>query len=67
MNVSKIVFDLGATKHGQPLRLELLGDGTYTLIREAANQRDDRVFIAGLTREHVRSIGSAAHTELGAL
>lgn len=67
MNGNKVIFDLGCTKHGQPLRLELHSDGSFDLIREAANQRDEPAFIRGLSRDQIAKIGRAAHTEVGAL
>jgi hypothetical protein len=61
---SKIEFDIGQTIHGQPLRLvrgfSSSQPSDWTLCRDEANQRDDRVFITGLTTEHLRLLGDIA-------
>lgn len=67
MSNSKIIYDIGRTKLGQPVRLEVHDDGSFSLIRDAANQRDDAAFIHGLTRMQIEKIGRAAHIEIGAL
>ena len=60
---TKIEFDLGQTIHGQPLRLVRgfsSNRNDWTLCRDEADQRDDRVFITGLTTEHLRQLGEIA-------
>ena len=65
MNTNKVIYEIGKTTHGQPLRLEMHSGGSYSLIREAANQRDDPAYIHGLSREQIRRIGDLAHLEAG--
>lgn len=63
MTPDKIEYQIGSTIYGQPLRLVLARDtgGTYawTLCRDEANQRDDRTFIAGLTRDTILKLAEA--------
>ncbi len=63
MSPSKIEFDIGETIYGQPLRLlrqkDSAGAIMWTLCRDEASQRDDRTFIAGLTREHIQKMAEA--------
>lgn len=50
----KALYDLGRDQHGR--RLDLIVEGeTFTLHREAANQRDHSVWIE-LTREQIRAM-----------
>lgn len=66
MKPARIEFDIGTTIHGQPLRLVRSkatgGQVEWTLYRDEANQRDDRVFIAGLTPEIIHKITEAVHS-----
>jgi hypothetical protein len=59
----KIEFLIGETIYGQPIRLiyrqETGGRYVWELHRDAANQRDDHVFITGMTVETIRRIGQA--------
>lgn len=63
MTPDKIEFTLGSTIHGQPLRLirskSTSGQWQWTLCRDEADQRDDRVFIAGLTRDLILRMAEA--------
>lgn len=63
MTPNKIEYDIGSTIYGQPLRLVRQKDsgGTtmWTLCRDEADQRDDRTFIAGLTRDHITKMAEA--------
>lgn len=67
MSISKIIYDLGPNNYGQTVRLEVRGDGTYSLFRDAAGMRDESSSIHGLTRAQIEKIGRAAHIEIGAL
>ncbi len=61
---TRIEYDLGQTIHGQPLRLvrgfSSANQSEWTICRDEANQRDDRVFISGLTTDHLRLLGEIA-------
>lgn len=50
-------YHIGETIYKQPLRLVrnkgTAGQKQWVLCRDEADQRDDRVFIAGLTRETI--------------
>jgi hypothetical protein len=63
---SKAIYEIGPNKHGQQVRIEIQQGGGYTLVQEAANQRDETQRIS-LTREQVVKIGRAADIEVGAL
>lgn len=64
MKPSRIEYDLGKNRHGQPLRLvqcQSNGGEEWILYRDAANQRDDAAFISGLTLENLRDIAEIAN------
>lgn len=50
-------YHIGQTIYRQPLRLvrnkSTSGQKQWVLCRDEGDQRDDRVFIAGLKREHI--------------
>lgn len=68
MTPAKIEYEIGSTIHGQPLRLvrskSTGGQMEWILCRDEADQRDDRVFIAGLTREHILKMAEAVKSQV---
>lgn len=69
MSPTRIEYDIGSTIHGQPLRLvwtkSSSGQMEWVLYRDEADQRDDRVFIAGLTRESILKMAEAVQAQGG--
>jgi hypothetical protein len=63
MMPARIEYDIGSTIHGQPLRLAWAtatgGQREWVLYRDEADQRDDRVFIAGLTDDNILKMAEA--------
>lgn len=64
---TKVEYEIGSTIHGQPLRL-VYSKSTgrqmeWILYRDEANQQDDRVFIAGLTRENILKMAEAVQSQ----
>lgn len=63
---TKTEYEIGSTIHGQPLRLvhsKIHGRAEWILYRDEANQQDDRVFIAGLTRENILKMAEAVQSQ----
>ena len=63
MKPKRIEFDVGQTIHGQPLRLVYergnAGRDSWTLIQDAANQRDDRHQVSGLDGQTIERMAEA--------
>jgi hypothetical protein len=63
MTPSRVEYDIGSNVHNQPVRLvreATTGRGAaWKICRDEADQRDDRVFIAGLTREQILRMAEA--------
>lgn len=68
MTPARIEYAIGSTIYGQPLRLvrskSTGGQMEWILCRDEANQRDDSVVIAGLTREHLLKMAEAVKAQL---
>ncbi len=66
MKPFRIEYHVGQTRHGQLLRFiqERGSDGvvSWTLRREAANQRDDSAYISGLTAEAIERMAEAVRS-----
>jgi hypothetical protein len=66
MSLRSIEFDIGRTKHGQPVRLvyskSSCGGMEWTLFRDQANQRDDSACVTGLTDENILEMAEAVKT-----
>lgn len=66
MKPDKIEFLIGETIHGQPLRLlrqkSTGGQMEWVLCRDEADQRDDRVFIAGLKGDSIQKMAEAVRS-----
>ena len=60
---AKIEYEIGSTIYGQPIRLmrskSTGGQMEWIICRDAADQRDDNTFIAGLTKEHILKMAEA--------
>lgn len=63
MKPTTVTYDLGDNLFGQPLKLVYSRDSVnrwmWTLRREQADQRDDSVFISGLTEQNIENLKSA--------
>lgn len=60
---TSIVYTLGSTIHGQPLRLIRSvqhGQVAWSLRQDAANQRDDDAVITGIPRAVILEMAEAA-------
>lgn len=58
MKPTKVEFSLGKTAHNQPVRL-VWEYGSWTLHRDAANQRDESEAVRGLTDENLLAMSEA--------
>lgn len=59
MRPSKVEFEIGKTKHGNPVRLVRQQDGTWSIVLGPADQRDGTRSVDGLTYEQLNAIGEA--------
>lgn len=63
MQPSRIEYDIGSNVHGQPIRLvreQTTGRGpAWTIFRDEADQRDDRTWVGGLTRDQILRMAEA--------
>lgn len=60
----KVEFKLGETVHKQPITLIQEFDGTYTLKKQAVNQRDETDVITGLTKEVLKNMADVLRYKL---
>jgi hypothetical protein len=59
-----IVFKVGQTQFGQPVSLTKEIDGTFTIIKQAVNQRDETDVIRGLDAQTIRNMIKAVDIKL---
>ena len=62
MKPDLMTFNVGETIHKAPLRLVWAREharGTFTLHKDAANQRDDSTFIAGIPADVILKMAEA--------
>ena len=55
----KIIIKVGETRHGQPVEVVKDYDGNYTIVKHAANQRDETVVMTDLDRSIIENIAKA--------
>lgn len=57
-----IEWDLGLDQHRRPVRVKRERDGSWTLIREAGDQRDTEERVTGLTADNLRGLAMVANS-----